>query len=230
MQKFFCIVLFLFFGMVLAAPAQDQLERFNVIWDSPSEDRNGSMPIGNGDIGANVWVEEGGDLLFIVSKTDAYSENTRLLKLGKIRVSLSPNPFDNGCSFNQELDLRNGVIAIKASGKNTDNSADLRFWVDANNPVIRVEGGLTEETTITVTLEHWRTERTKASVADRSFSGLIDRDSEDGGFPFPVFVEPDIVMEGRENAIVWYHRNTTEKYSIWEETMRVQGLEGFMEQ
>ncbi len=34
--------------------AQDALKKYSVIWDSPSEDFNGSMPIGNGDIGANV--------------------------------------------------------------------------------------------------------------------------------------------------------------------------------
>ena len=29
------------------------LDYYNVIWDSPSQDHNGSMPIGNGDIGTH---------------------------------------------------------------------------------------------------------------------------------------------------------------------------------
>ena len=29
----------------------DPLDRYNVVWDSPSKDHNGSIPIGNGDIG-----------------------------------------------------------------------------------------------------------------------------------------------------------------------------------
>ena len=33
------------------------------------------MPLGNGDIGVNAWVEPSGDLLFYVGKTDAWSEN-----------------------------------------------------------------------------------------------------------------------------------------------------------
>ncbi len=53
----------------------------NVVWESPSHDARGSMPIGNGDIGANVWVEPSGDVVFYISKTDAWSENARLLKL-----------------------------------------------------------------------------------------------------------------------------------------------------
>jgi len=51
------------------------------------------MPIGNGDIGLNLWVEAGGALVFYISKTDAWNENGSLLKLGRVRVQLSPNPF-----------------------------------------------------------------------------------------------------------------------------------------
>ena len=46
-------------------------EKYNVVWDSPSKDYNGSMPIGNGDIGANVWVEPTGDLIFYLSKSES---------------------------------------------------------------------------------------------------------------------------------------------------------------
>ena len=76
----------------------------NVIWDSPSKNSLGSMPAGNGDIGINLWVEENGDLLFYLSKTDAWSENARLLKLGKVRLSLSPNPFKTGDTFYAGID------------------------------------------------------------------------------------------------------------------------------
>jgi len=221
-------LLLIILALGFAASAQDPLTKYNVTWDSPSEDCNGSMPIGNGDIGANVWVEEGGDLLFYISKTDSYSENVRLLKPGKLRVRFSPNPFEKGCSFKQELDMKNGVMHIRSSNTLTKNSVVLRFWIDANNPVIRISGNLSAETTVDVILEHWRTERTIASVADRSFSGLIDRDSKDRGFAYPVYVEPDTVLKGRTNSIVWYHRNKQGEHSIWEETLRVQGLEGFM--
>jgi hypothetical protein len=47
----------------LEAAASDSLDRSNVIWDSPSADCHGSMPIGNGDLAANVWVEPNGDLV-----------------------------------------------------------------------------------------------------------------------------------------------------------------------
>jgi alpha-L-fucosidase 2 len=33
------------------------IDQYNVVWDSPSTDANGSMPIGNGDIAGNAWKE-----------------------------------------------------------------------------------------------------------------------------------------------------------------------------
>ena len=52
----------------LLAGEEGLLEKYNVVWDSPSKDYNGSMPIGNGDLAANVWVEPTGDLIFYLSK------------------------------------------------------------------------------------------------------------------------------------------------------------------
>ena len=73
----------------------DPLDAYNVVWGAPSKDHNGSMPIGNGDIGMNVWVERNGVLVLLISKTDAWSENHRLLKIGRVRVTLSPDPIDH---------------------------------------------------------------------------------------------------------------------------------------
>ena len=44
-------------------PSGSPLDAYNVVWDSPSDDQHGSMPIGNGDLAANVWVEPNGDLV-----------------------------------------------------------------------------------------------------------------------------------------------------------------------
>ena len=51
-------------------PVLEQLAAHNVIWDSPSQDMHGSMPIGNGDLAANLWVEPSGNLVFYLSKSD----------------------------------------------------------------------------------------------------------------------------------------------------------------
>ena len=113
------------------------------------------MPIGNGDIGLNVWVEENGDLLFYISKTDAWSGNGRLLKLGRVRVKIYPNPMKSGMSLKQELHLKQGEIRI-TMGK---PAIDIRLWVDANYPAIRLEATSSKKIDIEVSLEVWRTEK-----------------------------------------------------------------------
>ena len=46
-----------------ALPAADPLDSYNVVWTTPSENAHGSMPLGNGDVGINAWVEANGDLV-----------------------------------------------------------------------------------------------------------------------------------------------------------------------
>jgi len=92
------------FGKEKTAHNFNDIETYNVVWNSPGKDSSGSMPIGNGGIGLNLWVEENGDLLFYISKTDSWSDNCRLLKLGRVRLKLSPNPFGKEEHFSQTLE------------------------------------------------------------------------------------------------------------------------------
>ena len=66
------------------------VSQYDVVWDSPSKDAHGSMPLGNGDISLNAWIEPNGDLQFYIGKTDSWGEHGRLLKVGKLRVRLDP--------------------------------------------------------------------------------------------------------------------------------------------
>ena len=52
----------------------DPLDKYNVVWTSPSKDCNGSMPIGNGEMGLNVWVEPSGDLVLLCGRTDSWND------------------------------------------------------------------------------------------------------------------------------------------------------------
>ena len=96
-----------------AEPAPNQsspLDKYNVVWETPSKDHNGSMPIGNGETGLNVWVEPGGDLVFLISRTDSWDENERLCKPGRVRITFTP-PLTGG-EFRQTLRLHEGEIGI----------------------------------------------------------------------------------------------------------------------
>jgi hypothetical protein len=202
-------VLFALHGFLTAANLHAaSISDYNVVWDSPSADCHGSMPIGNGDLGANVWVEPSGDICFYLSKTDSWDEHSELLKLGKLRVRLTPNPFTNVTRFKQELNLQDGVIKI--AGASHKVAADLRFWIDANHPVVRITGSSTVKTEVEVRFEPWRTVATW-----------------DSAVPYPEFTESDTILAGPKASLLWFHRNPTNKPSFWADTLEVQGLADF---
>ena len=98
-------------------------DRYDVTWNSPSADASGSMPLGNGDIGLNAWVEPSGDLLFYISKTDAWGDNARLLKVGRVRVAVDPPlPTEAFCQT-----LRLGEGAMEAVFGEGDDATSIRL-------------------------------------------------------------------------------------------------------
>ena len=189
----------------------DSLDACNVRWDSPSKDASGSMPIGNGEVGLNVWVEENGDLLFYLSRTDAWSECNRLLKLGRLRVGLSPNPVAQGLPFRQELRLGDGQIGINAA------DAMLRVFVDADAPVIYVTGESKTPRAVTATLENWRTGKRVLKGNELASSWTM----QDAPAGIEVWESGDVVSATPADAVLWYHRNA---YSIVPLTLKHQGL------
>jgi hypothetical protein len=189
------------------------LDAFNVTWDSPSRDATGSMPLGNGDLGLNFWVTQGGDFVLYLSKTDAWSEIGRLQKLGRIRIRLQPNPLRGNFSFRQTLHLRHAEISVRAAS--AADSLMVRLWVDAHRPVVHVEAESRRPTAMQVWLELWRTalRRLDGAEADSAY-GLR-------GAPYPILVYPDTILPTQGDRVVWYHRN---EHSIWADTLRWQGM------
>ena len=128
----------------------DRLDGYDVVYDSPGPDCTGSMPLGNGDIGLNVWVEPEGDILLLISKTDAWDESGRLVKVGRVRLRLDPptlvDPAGMKVRFRQRLILRDGAIKIFAGHDDAPpgemlpfpESLVARIRVDALRPAIEV--------------------------------------------------------------------------------------------
>ena len=190
-----------------------------LVWTSPSQDSRGSMPIGNGEVGANVWVEEKGDLQFYLSRTDAWSENCRLLKLGKVRMTLTPNPLQTGGTFNQTLDLDCGEILIRFKANEQDVA--IRFAVDAHHPVVTVDVCSRQPVEVQVSLENWRTRRRELKGAEaHSAYGLLPAGGETLAVD-PIFVESDRIMTGQKDRVIWYHRN---ERSVWKANLELQAL------
>lgn len=177
MKKLSLFSFFLLAFLVVNAQVKNPIDKYNVSWTDFSNDSQESLPIGNGDIGLNVWTEKNGDIIFYIGKSDSWvdASSTHLVKVGRVRVSLSPNPFVGATDFSQSLHLSDGEVLIKGGG------ATVRVWVDANAPVIRVESQSAQPTTMKVTLDPWRTTEANKMSAD-------------------------VVLPNEKNKITWYHR------------------------
>ena len=74
-------------------------DQYNIVWSTKSKNSSESMPVVGGDIACNVWLENG-DILFYMSRSGSFDELGAYLKLGRVRIKISPNPFSNNNSFN----------------------------------------------------------------------------------------------------------------------------------
>jgi len=106
----------------------------NIAWPSPSKGEKDAMPIGNGEVVANVWAEADGELMLTLAKAD---KDGAPLKLGQVRVKVSPNPFKKGLPFRQTLVFVNGAVDVTAGAQG--ESVKYSVWVDANRPMIHVQ-------------------------------------------------------------------------------------------
>ena len=166
--------------------------QYNVVWTTPSESSFGSMPLGNGDVGVNVWMEGNGDLLFYISKVDAFDAAHLLPKLGRVRISFDPPLITT--DFRQTLSLVDASVVIEAGGMK------LRVWVDANQPVIRVEG---------------KGDRPrKAGIRLETLRPLIPE-----GNPLPAAGTAGILFHRLQNSLAWCYRNLS---SDWAANFRSQ--------
>ena len=209
-------------------------------WTTPASGPAESMPLGNGVAGANLWVTADGSIRMYLALTGAYSENARLLKLGRLVFRFDP-PLDTA-EFRWTLDPARGEIRIREGGgavsvgtAGADTAAAktaaadgalgssrllliVRFDVDA--PVIRLTWTSAEKRSVTVDLQHWRngereiSKETGSSAEIHSAYGL-------SGSPDPVVVQPDVLVDAGDSALAWCHHN---RGSIWHRNMELQGL------
>jgi hypothetical protein len=192
-----------------------RINDYNVVWNTPSQNSGGSMPLGNGELGMNAWVEESGDLLFYLSRTDAISEWERLMKLGRIRVALSPNPFEKGNPFVQTLLLNDGVIEIKA-GKEGQQTV-IRLFLDTSYNVAYMTFESELPRKITVTAESWR-RQPHIITKEEAHSAYIINDFPQGY----VFEESADIFLPDKNAVAWCHYNKGSQ--LFDLTMHHQDL------
>ncbi len=209
-KKIRCIL----FILVLLSPglslqAQNKrLDNFKVIWESPSTDASGQMPLGNGDIAAGVYAIEDGDLYLLLSKNDAFTYVGDLFKTGRVRISLDPNPFEKGKSFSQEMDLENGAINIATA------DVKIRIWADANRNVYHIEINSVKEIKVKAEPEFWNR---FDNCAFNNFDVTGDNVKDTLSVP-----TQDVRMEKNGN-IIWYY--AVGDRSVFNSDMKYYGVE-----
>jgi hypothetical protein len=215
-NKLLCLLFPLATAAVVKAGDPGAISSHDVIWNTPSKNSAGSMPLGNGALGINLWVEENGDLHFYLGRNDSYSEVSQLCKVGALRVSLSPNPFVADAPFRQHLKLRDGVCEITAGP--LDKQFSLQVFVDSASPVVHLLGRSKQPVSVTAKVESWRTE--PQPVSDDSSRTIAQA-------PHKPMQAADIFPNAEKHSVSWYHRN--ENSFAFEETLRIQSLESIRE-
>lgn len=184
----------------------------NVIWTTQSKNSSESMPVGGGDIGLNLWVEKG-EVYFYLSKSGTFDENNTLLKLGRVKLKLSPNPFE-GKTFKQELILKDGYAQISASSGKLNTQ--IKVWVDVFSPVIHLEVKSSEKLTSKVSYESWRFE-------DRITKGKENNQNSYKWAPQGIVKTAKDEIAFKKNGVQFYHQNKAE--TVFDVAVKQQGLE-----
>jgi len=151
------------------------------------------MPLGGSDIGMNVWVEKG-DLYFYFSRSGTFDEHNTLLKLGRVKITLTPNPFKDNEGFHQELKLKDGYILVG------QNETKIKLWVDVFKPIIHVDLENKNPLKMTASYESWR------------YQNRISKGKENNANSYKWAPQGDLVnfkdsIAFENNGLKFYHRN-----------------------
>lgn len=204
------------------------------------------MPLGGGDLGLNVWVENStrlrdqhrhelpidtftGTVLFYAAKSGFYDDNNSLVKLGRYRLTLSPNPFNK--SFSQSLKLNDGYVEIKGN-----YGLDMKLWVDVYNPAIHVDVKSSTALSLTASYETWRYKDRPMGSSEQGMRQytfdehllmhLLDQSDWDvypKVSPTPITKADNISFYN--GGVLFTHRNTAN--TTFDVTVKEQGLDQY---
>ncbi|MDE6555598.1 MAG: hypothetical protein K2K55_01380, partial [Duncaniella sp.] len=192
--------------ILLTALAAGAYAPDDFVWESMSRNSSESMPVGGGDIGLNVWAEDG-DVMFYVGRSGAYDEHSTLLKQGRVRLHV---PGDSTAPFSQRLRLEEGF------GELDINGSKVTIWADVFRPVVHVEIESPAKTSPTVSYENWR-------YADRPFKkGEGRQNSWKWTSPKNLITSSDSVSPDR-NGVTFFHKNPAS--TVFDTTVSREGLD-----
>jgi hypothetical protein len=207
------LILFLFTTFYIKAQIP-VLKNYNQVWNTQSNNASESMPLGGGDIGLNVWVEKG-DLYFYFSRSGTFDEHNTLLKLGRIKVTLTPNPFKDNEGFHQELVLQDGYVLI------SQNNTKIKLWVDVFKPIIHLDLESKNPLKMTASYESWR-------YKNRDSKGKANNANSYKWAPQGEIITYKDSISFENNGVKFYHRNR--ENTVFDVAVKQQKMESVKDQ
>ncbi|MDB6094066.1 MAG: hypothetical protein JWM32_1628 [Verrucomicrobia bacterium] len=184
----------------------------DVTWSTPGQTSADSLPLGNGNIAANAWTEPGGDIVAYLAKNDAWDSLGRLIKLGRIRVRITPPLVAKNGRFEQRLSLGDASMLV------SNGETSVKLWIDAHAPRLVVDVTSTTAVSVAVSVDDWRSE--PRIIPPKEAHGACGLE----GGTVPLATAPDQIDTSDPVAVIWYQRNES---SIWGMTLDQQGLAAF---
>ncbi|MDR1735012.1 MAG: DUF5703 domain-containing protein [Oscillospiraceae bacterium] len=186
---------------------KDYPQKYNFTYNGLAKGPMDSVPIGNGELGANVWLTEEG-LHILTSRIDALSDMHTILKTAHLLVRFLPGEMFRAHSPAVQLHLEDGTLLVSAGAE------WLKVYADANYPVYRLRANVS----FVVDLINHRKEERVLLPGDNENSSNIPPEQ------FEQIVSADVSYKADERTYGQYHRN---ERSIYDFTMWYQHLEDF---
>jgi hypothetical protein len=207
-------------------------DNYNIVWNTPSKNASESMPCGGGDIGMNVWVENG-DLLVYVAKSGNFDENNALMKTGRIRIKLDSKETTSlelhpdipklkkgkAANFKQELHLQEGFITVE--GENHGVKIKVTIWADVYSPVAHFDITSNKKINVEASYESWRYQD-RVIKARENFAN-----SWKWAAPKNNVYKKDVI-DFNGNEVLFYHHNSAK--TIFDTTVFQQGMTAVKDQ
>ena len=209
-RRFFYVLLSLLPLSLWAQPA-------DYTWKVAGSNSAESMPCGGGDIGMNVWTEDG-DIVMYVCRSGSFDENNTLLKAGRLRLHVGENNADQEIIagenartpiYSQTLHLSDGTMTLSCS------THIVTLWVDVWKPVVHVEVDSRKAVQVQMTYESWRDHdhpvgRQEAQQCSYKWTA-----------PKDLVTHADTII-CNDDFIEFYHQNSPT--TVFDYTVKQQGL------
>lgn len=203
MIRFFALILALLpFLSVASVSAQPD----DYVWTAQSRNSSESMPCGGGDVGMNVWVEDG-DVLIYIARSGWFDDNNSMLKAGRFRIQLGSGI--KAENFRQTLHLNDGYVDV------TDGEKTVKIWADVYSPTVHFEIKAQKPIHAACTYESWR-------YKDRSIRKLESQQCSYKFGPFDGLVTRADSIFSYKHSLIFRHVNRDS--TVFDTTMVQQQL------